>query len=375
MSLDPRISRLQQMPHGADLNRTAEIMGLDPDVILDFSGNINPYGFTPSIREAVLRDLETAMQYPDPQASRVRKRLAEYEELPETSLLLGNGGADLIFRTALAMRVSEDFKRRHDVIVVMPGFGEYKDAFSAAGFTIREHLLREEKGFELTEDILHELHPGVMAVVLCSPNNPTGKTVSPELLTAVRRRADELGIYLFADECFLEFLPRERAERLRLWADRSERLLTLHSLTKLYAIPALRAGWLYCADPELAEAIRRLTPPWQMSGPAQAAALAALDIPRSELELWRHRIMCEKESLAAALKDCGACMIQGEANYLFFKHEDPAFQVRLLDKPEPCILVRACANYPGLGPGWYRTAVRSPELNQKLIQKCREVYL
>ena len=64
-------------------------------------------------------------------------------------------------------------------------------------------------------------------------------------------------------------------------------------------------------------------------------------------------------------------MIPGEANYLLFACARPL----TLPLRQRGILIRSCANYPGLDDRWYRVAVRSHEENQRLVAALREVLL
>lgn len=364
------IQELQdRMKHGADPGTAAQLCGIREEDILDFSSNINPWGFTQEIRQAVLDSIANVQHYPEPYADSLIAKLAVREQVPASWIHCGNGGADLIFRIATAMRISSEFKERQHVLTTAPNFQEYRDAFRAVGFQIKDFFLDAKKEFRLNESILNEIDSDLAAVLICNPNNPTGVTVSPELLLKIRARCREKDVYLIVDECFLEFLGPERQRVLAQRAEAGEKLIVLKSFTKMYAIPALRVGWLICANEELSARIKTLTPPWQCSGPAQAASHAALDLDPERIEKWRFQLSDEKAKLRAALCTAGASDVTGEANYLFFRYHDPALQAQMLLPPGDSILIRSCANYEGLSEEYFRIAVRTPELNQKLVSK------
>ena len=108
-----------------------------------------------------------------------------------------------------------------------------------------------------------------------------------------------------------------------------------------------------------------------MSAPAQAAGLAALrDCPD-----WPGRaralLAVERPRLADGLRGLGLEVIPGEVNYLLFRAPGITdLKERLLERG---VLIRACANYPGLGPDDYRTAVRTAPENDILLERLREV--
>ncbi len=391
---------LAQMAHGADRNRAAQLLGLEAEGILDFSSNINPYGFTPAMHEALATACEQVPHYPDPQARALVEALAQRRKLETWQIIPGNGGADVIFRLAGVLgrrlsasevqRTSEQNLTAQDetrelgssllrrecavtsqqpqVLLTAPTFSEYAQAFSQAGFALQAYPLTPAQNFQLDRGILETLDDSIQVCILCQPNNPTGLVIEPELLTEIRRTCYAREIYLAMDECFLDFLAPQDQAAYSLKAGLSEREIIIKSLTKLFALPGLRLGWLELGSPRLAGLLKAATPPWQVSGPAQAVGLAALATPEAEIQGWRRQLVQERQRLSQALTQAGARVYPSQANFLFFAWDYPTLQLDLLTQFQPPILVRNCANYPGLGPGYWRVAVKRPEENDQLIR-------
>ncbi|MDO5015450.1 MAG: cobyric acid synthase [Eubacteriales bacterium] len=357
---------LAAMPHGADRQKVADICGLDPDQILDFSANIFAPGFTPAIEKSV--NSAAAKIYPEPYADSLRQELAKKRKLRPEQILLGNGGADLIYRLAGFLRTCPNFPLRSEVLVLAPGFSEYAKALRAYGLGIKEYPLKADLDFRVDEEILAYLDQSTLAVWLCQPQNPTGQLLDSELLAKLRRACSENGIYLIQDECFLDFLSPAESEACSLSPGLKPQEFVLKSFTKLYGMPGLRLGWLEAGSVETLELLRAQTPTWQVSGPALAAGLAALLTPHEELEQWRSQIDEERAKLSRALTAFGASQITGKANFLFFRHKLEDLQVRLLQDTERPVLIRNCAGYAGLSAGYYRIAVLEPEENSLLIR-------
>ena len=144
-------------------------------------------------------------------------------------------------------------------------------------------------------------------------------------------------------------------------------LIILKAFTKLYGMAGVRLGYCLCADEEVIDNIRAAGPPWNVSGLAQAAGIAALGA--AEHVARGLRIVHEERPwLKEQLRGLGIDRIYGEANYLLF-HSAPALDGKLRKHG---ILIRDCSNYTGLGKGWYRIAVRTHEENQQLIDAMRE---
>lgn len=222
----------------------------------------------------------------------------------------------------------------------------------------RTVFLRETDGFTLTEDLLPRITPGLDLLFLCSPNNPTGRSVPSELLENIQERCGQCGTLPVLDACFGDFLP----------GPPQNGPFVLRSFTKWYPMAGLRLGYAVCPDTELLEKMRRQGPPWAVSAPAQAAGLAALEEQAYSQELAA-LIREQRPVLAEGLSALGCRVIPGEANFLLFFCPDTALD-RKLEKQG--ILIRNCSNFPGLGPGWYRVAVRTGEENQALLRAMKE---
>ena len=349
-----------ELVHGGDWAGYKTEYGAMP---LDFSANVSPLGLPPGVRAALSAALDTLPRYPDPLCRELRGALASRHGLPPEQILCGNGAADLIDRLALALR-----PRR--ALVLAPTFAEYALALQRVGCRVEEQVLAEAKGFALTESILSAIEPGLDVVVLCNPNNPTGLAAPRPLLERIAQKCDQTGTLLVVDECFCDFLEEEESVTL-LPLLGQHRLLILRAFTKFYALAGLRLGYCLSADTALLEKMRLSGQPWNVSSLAQAGGVAALREKEYGQRL-RSLIACERPRLASALAACGCRVIPGRANYLLFYTGAHALHEALRREG---VLIRSCANYSGLGPGWYRVAVRTEEENQRLIEAVRRCLL
>ena len=135
-------------------------------------------------------------------------------------------------------------------------------------------------------------------------------------------------------------------------------------------MPGLRLGYCLSADTALLDRLSRCAQPWSVSGPAQAAGLAAAAEPLHPL-LARQLIAPERSWLTQAMEGLGLRVFPSAANYLLFRAPGVSdLKERLLGQG---VLIRSCANYPGLGEDYYRVAVRLRGENERLIQAMKEV--
>ena len=346
-----------QLVHGGDWAGYRAEFGRDA---LDFSANVSPLGLPEGVARAITAALPTADRYPDPLCRELRAKLALHEGVPAEQILCGNGAADLIFRLVWA-------KKPRRALVTAPTFAEYATALESVGCTVERFFLREQENFAVTDAFCAAIRPGVDMVFLCQPNNPTGQLASPELVKKLLRRCGECRTILAVDECFLDFLPDADGWTAKPLLE-SGNLVILKAFTKLYGMAGVRLGYCLCGDETLLEKMQTAGQPWGVSSLAQAAGVAALK-ESAYVDEVRALIARQRPVLTAGLRALGLRVIDGKANYLLFRA--PA---DLNERLRPLgTQVRSCANYPGLGPEWYRTAVRTAPENARLLELMKEV--
>ncbi|MBQ8687649.1 MAG: aminotransferase class I/II-fold pyridoxal phosphate-dependent enzyme [Ruminococcus sp.] len=335
--------------HGGDIyNR---------EIFYDFSANLNPLGMPQRVRDALLSDISTWEKYPDPFCRRLRTLLSEREQLPVEQIVCGNGAADLIYRIVQAV------KPQHG-IVCAPSFSEYEKALSQNGCCISRYYLSPERCFVLDESILEVLTADTDILFLCSPNNPTGRTISGDLLQRIAETCLAQNIIFVCDECFLDFVRDGRSVRSCL----NENVTILKAFTKIYAMAGLRLGYALFGSPSLAEMVRTTGQYWSVSAPAQLAGETAL-AEKAYLKKTLSLIEEEYKYLTEALIGLGFTVYPSEANFILFRCSLPLDLLLLQEK----ILIRNCRNYEGLTEGFFRIAVRSHPENTMLIEAIRRV--
>jgi len=335
--------------HGGNISRL--------DNILDFSENINPLGTPENVKTAISEALSSIEHYPDPYCTELRSKLAVCEKMPAENIVCGNGADDLIFRIVHALRPRK-------ALICAPTFSEYRKALEEVGCEICEHILTESSGFELSESILPRLTPDIDICFICSPNNPTGRTVSADVLEAMARKCLENGIILVCDECFLGFA--ENSDELSLMRYLNDSCVILRAFTKLYAMPGIRLGYAVFGSDSTAERIGQSGQFWSVSSLAQTAGIAAL----GEDDYVRRTAGCiarERSFLISEMRDMGVRVFDSSVNFLLFR-SIPELCEKMLSMG---ILIRDCCNFDGLSEGYYRIAVRTHEENTAFLNALR----
>ncbi len=257
-------------------------------------------------------------------------------------------------------------RRPRRVLLAAPTFSEYERAARAAGAAVAYFPLAADDGFRLAPAAFAARLAGVDIAFLCNPNNPTGRLIGRDEAETVVAAAARAGTWVVVDESFLDFLPAAAAYTCRPLLAAYSNLIVLQSLTKFYAIPGLRLGFLLAQAP-VGDSLDRAKDPWNVNTLAQAAGVAALDD-----EAYRAAsvaaVAVAREELAAALAALpGVRPFPASANFILARLEGataPALRQAML---RDGILIRDCSNYPGLSPAYIRLAVKLPEQNAAVL--------
>lgn len=340
---------LKKFDHGGDI--------YSREITLDFSVNINPLGMPDAVRDAIVNSVDTYKNYPDPQCRKLRAVLSDSIGCSPDWILCGSGAADLIIRLCLATMPKR-------TLVCAPTFSEYEKGSHMSGAEVRKHILFEENDYSLTEKVFDDMS-GVDIFFLCNPNNPTGALTDSGLILKIADECERRGILFALDECFLSFTGENSAVTLLA---SHKNMLIFDAFTKLYSIPGLRLGYTISANLELLKCIRDMGQSWSVSGPAQAAGIAALSVEPEWTARTRELVANETAYLRARLRGLGLKVWDGAANYTMFKAPKELGDKLLKRK----ILIRSCANYTGLSPEHFRVGIKTRNANDVLINAISE---
>lgn len=349
-----------QLPiHGGQLEALAKQYMLDPRALLDFSANINPDGPPVSVLQALqssLSDATTLMSYPDLQHSSLKQSIAASICNPSCEISIANGFVPLLEAVLRALPI-------RSCLLPLPAFNEYRPALDRARIKVVPYGMTPESGFQY--DAQQMLAGEADAVILANPQNPSGVCATESQMVDLLHTAADRSMYVLLDEAFIDYVPEHS---MVPYLGQFPKLILFRSVTKFYAMPGMRIA--YCiADPSVALSINNTLPPWPVSNLASIAVHAAL---RDEAYEQRTRYLNAKRK-ARLFDGLAALELQphpGAANFLLFRlpsHVDPlAFWQAMMVNHK--IVLRSCENYPHLGSGYLRTAVRGDDHNEMLLQ-------
>ena len=348
--------------HGGDIFTLAKKLGKEDEEIIDFSVNINPLGLSRKVREALINQIDLAVAYPDPLCRKLVSALAHFHQLPETSILCGNGAADLIFRLAHVCKPKK-------ALILAPTFAEYELALKGVDCQVQYYILKEEMDYQIGEDFLDLLTEDLDMIWLCNPNNPTGQLTQKEFMKSIIKKCEAWDIKLIVDECFMDFVEEGEVYSVVSEVRNTPQLVVLKAFTKFYGMAGLRLGYALIGDTDLKEALVQAAQPWAVSSLAQLAGLIALEDTAYQIET-KTLIRNERTYLKGALEHLGFKIYASYADYLFFKSPITALHEKLAKKG---VLIRHCENYHGLTKDYYRIGIKTHEMNTFLIHALQEL--
>lgn len=335
--------------HGDDLHRYTGIRA-------NFSSNVTQLTSPRALREHLASCIDCIGSYPEPTAETLTEELASYLGVAPSSVLITNGATEAIYLVAQAWR-----QRKH-YFSPDPTFSEYRDAVRLYGASNEE---------------LQELNPEHLEAGsiywLCSPNNPTGRSYPRATLEALWRRHPEVTFVL--DNSYAHFSEEEQpamAETVQHFPN----VLFLTSLTKRYAMPGLRLGYLL-AQPQLIEGFLPYRQPWSVGA---LAVEAGRWIVRQQFpDLIDYTLLfAETRRLKEAIDALPYFEVEPSDTHFFLVHCDhPAIPsgtvLKELLAQRYQLLVRDATNFGYTDRATIRIATQSPEANDLLITALSEL--
>lgn len=339
--------------HGGNIYRFAKDNNIPIDSVLDFSANINPLGM-PECIEEILKASEWILNYPDPNYEDLLEAIANFESVSKEHIILGNGGIECIFLIA-------EYMKHKKILIPAPTFVEYERAFSKYGEVVH-HIMTAP--FELNiEDIKIHLSD-CDGVVICNPNNPTGHLVKRDDLIELL----ETGKMIVVDEAFIDFTDNEEENTLVSFIETYDNLIITKSMTKFFAMPGLRLGYMMTSNQGVLSDIKSQRMPWSING---LAALVGESVVKDINYINQTKVFIKEERLflSQELKRLGIHVFLSQGNYLFIECSQ-SIDEKL---KKYGIMVRNCNNYEGLKKGYYRVAVKDRKRNEILIKALKEI--
>lgn len=233
---------------------------------IKLSANENALGCSPAAR-AAYRDAEPALHlYPDPRANALRAALAAKHKLDPERILFGTGSDEIFAMACQAYLMPDD-----NIVQPQYAFAAWAIAARACGAIVKS---APERDYTVdTDSMLAAVDKRTRIVFIANPANPTGTYLPFSEIVRLHAGLPQ-NILLVLDGAYAEFAEGGGAHELATFADAPNVLIT-RTFSKLHGLAALRIGWSY-GPSAVIDILNRIRLPFNLPGPGQAAALAAL---------------------------------------------------------------------------------------------------
>lgn len=318
--------------HGANPENLYNAFNIPmPERVIDFSTNTNILSWP----EISINIAELASRYPDPECTRLRKVIASRENISSSRILFTNGTNQAIF---LLSRLFME-----NVAILQPCYSEYSRAFPDA----KDIFTLDEAG-------------KYRAVIICNPNNPTGKYIA-DLSRTIELYPDTVFI---VDEAYIDFLITAKPERLCDYGN----VIILRSLTKIFHLSGARIGCVIASEAVIS-ALKKFMPSWSVNAIAQE--LAYIFLNDSEfLNMSREFYRENAPKFMQDLRCAGLDVMNSDVHYFLVRVDDDIETIRHLLREG--LVVRHTRNFVGLDGRYIRVAARRPEENMKLVEILKQ---
>lgn len=334
-------------------------MGLDS--VVKLASNEGPFPPMPGALAAIRASAEEQRVYPDPGAWALRDALSTRLGVGSDRILVGNGVDSLIKLICIACLEPGDA-----LAMAWPSFISWRQGAMVQGADVLAAPLGPDGAYDL-DALLAAVTPRTKIAVVVSPNNPTGGAVTRAGLASF---LDRLPPHVFPvlDEAYFEFLPPEGHDGVAL-VRAGRPLGVLRTFSKIYGLAGLRVGYLV-APADLLRALARVRNAFDVSGPAQAAAIASLEDAPRHLPERLAMLAGERARVAEGLRALGLQPWPSVANFLFVEvgeESAPRLYDALLRRG---VIVRPARAFGA--PAALRITIGWPEENDRMLRALAE---
>ena len=325
------------------------------DLTAALAANESHYPPLPSVLEVVLSSAATLNRYPDPTCEDLRARLAEHLGARAEEIAVGPGSVGVLAQVLATVCDPGD-----EVVFAWRSFEAYPILTTLAGARPVPVPLRADEGHDL-DAMAAAITPRTRAVLVCSPNNPTGVGISAVEFEDFLGKVPA-GVLVVVDEAYVEYADGTGPDSLQL-RRRFPGLCVLRTFSKAYGLAGLRVGYAL-TSPELAEGLRRVALPFAVSALAQRAAIASLDAAEEVRDRVR-AVTAERTRVSRELRAAGYAVPDSQANFVWLRADDARREELVEAFAAADVLVRG---YAGDG---VRITLADPATNDRVLAVLR----
>lgn len=301
---------------GKPIGEVAREMGIDS--VDKLASNECPTEPFPEVVDAIVAEAGTVNRYPDSAQYDLTNAIAEHHSVDRSSVWVGAGSSEVLRCTALSVGGPGT-----SAVFANPSFIMYRIATLVAYSDPIAVPLNSSFAHDL-DAMLDAITDSTTIVYVCNPNNPTGGIRKGRDIRSFIESVDE-SITIVIDEAYAEYVSDPDYESMLEFAPRLPNVLVARTFSKIYGLAGLRVGF-GVGHPDLVARLRTTQPPFAVTAPAQAAALAALPLQSRVAERAAENA-AGRHYLASELSSRGYGVADSEANFVYFEPKRAASEL------------------------------------------------
>ncbi len=285
-----------------------------PSVIL-LNGNENPYGPSPTARQAIIRSVFESCRYGDQAIKTLMQAIAAYDQLTIEHLILGSGSSELLRMSAF---LAAEGGSGGEVIAATPTYEELPDFATRLGLQVITVPLNAQHQHDLPA-MQAAITDKTRLIYICNPNNPTATVVGLKALEDFMR-AVPARTRVLIDEAYFDFITDSSAGSVISWVKTYQNLIVTRTFSKIHGLAGLRIGYAY-AHPTLAAQLTAK----QLAYPNIAglrAALASLT-DSAFIHSTRTVLLADRARIEDCIDRLGLTRTRSQGNFVFFDVRQP----------------------------------------------------
>jgi len=274
--------------------------------VAQLASNESPFAPHPKVVEAI-RDVAGAMnRYPDPDATLLRRRIADRYEAEPGRVAVGNGSCEILLAAAEAL-----CEPGAEILYAWPSFSMYPHLAALTGAREIRVPLAEGEVHDL-DAMAAEATAATQLAIVCNPNNPTGTHLPAARIAEFCERIPS-HVTIVLDEAYVEFQTDDDPDTtVDLLAD-FPNLVVLRTFSKVYGLAGLLVGFAL-GSTKFRAAVDAVRQPFSVNALAQAAAAEAI-LHQDDVEQRIERTLVERVRVEEGLRELGLTTAETQANF------------------------------------------------------------
>jgi histidinol-phosphate aminotransferase len=324
--------------------------------IAQLASNESPFGPHPKVVEAIRESAAAMNRYPDPDATLLRRRIAERYETEPGRVAVGNGSCEILLAAAEAL-----CEPGAEILYAWPSFSMYPHLAALTGAReIRVPLAQGE--LHDLDAMAAEITAATQLAIVCNPNNPTGTHLPAAQIASFCERVPS-HVTIVLDEAYIEFQTVDDPDATVDLLGDFPNLVVLRTFSKVYGLAGLRVGFAL-GSAKFRAAVDAVRQPFSVNALAQAAAAEAI-LHQDDVEQRVERTLAERVRVEEGLRELGLRTAETQANFSWIDLGDVDEKEVVAGLAEQAIAVR-----PGtpLGDsGHVRVSYGTPAENERFL--------